>query len=121
MALSSKSTNSRWARRATRPTALRFLGFAIVALLLITTYLAPHGVAQDDEPTPPSAPSVMEAALPEGTLPGNPQIQLVQVATGLIDPINITNAGDDSGRLFVVERTGTIRIIRDGEVLPDPF
>ena len=39
----------------------------------------------------------------------------------MIDPINITNASDGSGRLFVIERTGTIRIIRDGEVLPDPF
>jgi len=88
---------------------------------MVTTYLAPHGIAQDAAPTPPAAPSVMEAALPSGTLPGDPQIQLVQVATGLVDPVNITNAGDGSGRLFVVERTGTIRIIQDGQVLPDPF
>jgi glucose/arabinose dehydrogenase/uncharacterized cupredoxin-like copper-binding protein len=55
-------------------------------------------------------------------LPGNPSIQLVQVAGGLVDPINITNAGDGSGRLFVIERIGRIRIIdQNGNLLPDPF
>jgi glucose/arabinose dehydrogenase/plastocyanin len=66
------------------------------------------------QPTPP-----VEAG---GTLPGNPAIQLVQVAGGLVDPINIANAGDGSGRLFVVERIGRIRIIdQDGKLLEQPF
>lgn len=61
-------------------------------------------------------------AQPGGTVPGNPEIQLVRVAEGLIDPVNIANAGDDSGRIFVVERTGTIRVIdADGNLLEDPF
>jgi glucose/arabinose dehydrogenase len=62
------------------------------------------------------------AALPNGTLPGNPAIQLVQVASGLVDPINIANAGDGSGRLFIVERVGRIRILdADGQLLDEPF
>lgn len=66
------------------------------------------------EPTP--------AALPGGILPGNPSIQLVQVASGLVDPLNIANAADSSGRLFVVERVGRIRIINgDGTLLEEPF
>jgi glucose/arabinose dehydrogenase/plastocyanin len=116
-----RSTSGPQGKRRSHTTALKVFGLAIVALLMVTTYLAPHSIAQDETPTPPAAPSVMDAALPGGTLPGNPQIQLVQVATGLVDPINLTNAGDGSGRLFVVERTGTIRIIKDGQVLPDPF
>ena len=42
------------------------------------------------------------------------------VATGLSNPLWITSPPDDS-RLFVVEQTGTIRIIQDGTLLPDPF
>ena len=36
-------------------------------------------------------------------------------------PIQITNAGDGSGRLFVVEQRGRIRIISDGRLLALPF
>ncbi|MBW3634005.1 MAG: PQQ-dependent sugar dehydrogenase [Chloroflexi bacterium] len=62
------------------------------------------------------------AALPDGTLPGNPSIQLVKVADGLIDPVNAASPNDGSGRIFVVERVGYLRIIeQDGTVLEEPF
>jgi uncharacterized repeat protein (TIGR01451 family) len=43
------------------------------------------------------------------------------VASGLQAPVQVTHAGDGSGRLFVVEKTGFIRIIQNGTVLPTPF
>ncbi len=58
----------------------------------------------------------------EGQLPGDPQVQLVKVADGLFEPINITHANDGSGRIFVVERAGRIRIIdQRGSLLEEPF
>ena len=36
-------------------------------------------------------------------------------------PVQITNAGDGSGRLFVVEQKGRIRVISDGALLPTPL
>ena len=36
-------------------------------------------------------------------------------------PVDIANAGDGSGRIFVVEKAGRIRIIADGKLLPRPF
>jgi glucose/arabinose dehydrogenase len=50
-----------------------------------------------------------------------PTIQLQQVASGLTSPVTVTNAGDGSGRLFIVQQTGEIRILINGTVLPTPF
>ena len=62
------------------------------------------------------------AALPDGTLPGNPSIELVKVADGLIDPVNAAAPNDGSGRLFIVERVGHIRILeQDGTLVEEPF
>lgn len=47
-------------------------------------------------------------------------IELEEYATGFLSPVDITNAGDD--RLFVVERSGRIKIIDENAiVLPTPF
>src|SRR5688500_6827800 len=44
------------------------------------------------------------------------------VAEGLISPIGIVSAFDGSGRLFVLEQTGVIRILtREGQLPADPF
>jgi glucose/arabinose dehydrogenase len=56
----------------------------------------------------PSTPPAMPQAFPT--------IQLMQVATGFSAPVDITNAGDGSGRLFVVEQAGLIRILKNGNI-----
>ena len=43
-----------------------------------------------------------------------PQFNLDKVAEGLALPVQVTHAGDGSGRLFVVEQEGRIRIVRNG-------
>lgn len=40
---------------------------------------------------------------------------------GLARPVYLTHAGDGSGRLFVVEKPGRIRIIANGDLLAAPF
>ena len=45
----------------------------------------------------------------------------VKVRGGLEMPVQITNAGDGSGRLFVVEQKGRIRVISDVGLLSTPF
>ncbi len=50
-----------------------------------------------------------------------PNISLIKECGGLIHPVHITHAGDGSGRLFVVEQEGRIRIIRAGAVIAAPL
>ena len=50
-----------------------------------------------------------------------PAITLHQVAGGFSSPTAIAGAPDGSGRLFVLEQPGRVRIIRNGAVLPTPF
>src|SRR5436190_22979131 len=49
-----------------------------------------------------------------------PQISLAPVAS-FEQPVHATGAVDGSGRLFVVELTGKIKIVKNGAVLPTPF
>jgi uncharacterized repeat protein (TIGR01451 family) len=48
-------------------------------------------------------------------------IELQLVDNGLTEPVYVTNAQDDSDRLFVVERAGRIRVIKNGATLVTPF
>jgi hypothetical protein len=53
---------------------------------------------------------------PDGTEP----VALQLVASGLVFPLHLT-APDGDTRLFIVEKGGTIRIVKDGSLLPSPF
>ena len=49
------------------------------------------------------------------------KVQLAELADGLDDPVYLTHAGDGSGRIFVVEQAGRVRVLRDGVIAPEPF
>jgi len=54
--------------------------------------------------------------------PSGSMVHLKQIASGLVDPVEIANADDGSDRLFVVERVGRIRVIdAEGVLVPEPF
>lgn len=52
---------------------------------------------------------------------GWPDLALGNPIAGFTQPVHITHAGDGSGRLFVVEQEGIIRIITAGVVQSTPF
>jgi len=49
------------------------------------------------------------------------EIRTVPVITGIAGPTDIQNAGDGSGRLFLVQQDGLIRVWQNGALLSAPF
>ncbi|KPK05677.1 MAG: hypothetical protein AMJ56_15545 [Anaerolineae bacterium SG8_19] len=70
------------------------------------------------EPSPTSTPPPAQPAAPPLE---SLALNLTPIATGLDRLTYLTHAGDGSGRLFVVEQRGRIRIIQNGAVNPTPF
>ncbi len=86
------------------------------------TSLAPTPPSSPPEP-PPTPPSPSPTPTPSAA-PGDPiavRVDLERLVGGLDAPLFLTGAGDGSGRLFVVEQGGRIRIVRDGRRLDAPF
>jgi len=50
-----------------------------------------------------------------------PDLRAVHITGGINAPTDIQNAGDGSGRLFIVEQGGLIRILRNGALLSQSF
>src|SRR6266581_7253066 len=49
------------------------------------------------------------------------QVELVPVASNFTNPLDIQQPNDGSGRLFIVEQGGRIKIIQNGNVLGTPY
>jgi glucose/arabinose dehydrogenase len=68
-------------------------------------------------------PSSSERGSTNPPLPSGPDaLALEPVADGLDAPIGIANAGDGSGRLYVLEQAGRVRVIEvNGDLRDEPF
>jgi glucose/arabinose dehydrogenase len=85
-------------------------------------YCTPHGACcnmvgsvnvagANATPTPSPSP------IPKGTV----RVQLSQVASGLTAPGGVVSPRDGSGRLFIVQQTGQVLILKSGSVGATPF
>ena len=64
----------------------------------------------------------MKLPVREAKFPALQKLSLVKVADGFNDPVGVSVADDGSGRIFVVERVGRVKVVgSDGKVLPQPF
>jgi len=72
----------------------------VIALVLATNAIVPMGAA---------------------TAQIIPSLELQTVSTSLSFPVYLTSPPGDNGRLFIVERGGRIRIIKNGALLTTPF
>ena len=68
------------------------------------------------------APSIETAA--SAVVPAAPSaaaVKLTVVATGLSNPVLVTSPNDGTHRLFIVQQTGSIRIVQNGVLQPGTF
>jgi glucose/arabinose dehydrogenase len=82
-----------------------------------TPAAAPSDPAASVRPTAPPPSSAIERSFD----PTGQTVQVDVVAAGLEAPLDVADPGDGSGRLFVVEQAGRIRVIKDGASLARPF
>lgn len=88
--------------------------FLVLALLALAGAIAWPKVA------PLIAPRAYANGHPKA--PTSSIVRFTKVADGLSRPVLLTHAGDGSGRRFIVEQTGTVRVLtKEGTLLSEPF
>ena len=85
----------------------------LLVLLVVASACAP-------QESPPQE-SISQESSFVASIPDAQNVQLTLIADGFDRPLFVTHASDGSGRLFIVERTGNIRILLDGNFLSEPF
>jgi glucose/arabinose dehydrogenase len=109
----------------------------VAAALAVAALIVGCGVSRPTAPpgSSPTAPASSPASLPPGSSSPSPSaspaavpfdadglsISLERVVDGLDAPLAAVNAGDGSGRIFVAEQGGTIRIVRNGALADGAF
>lgn len=81
----------------------------------------PSPTGGEAAPTQPAAETAPSPAQNAASLPDASQLAWTEVVSGLARPLDLAHSGDGSGRLFVLEQVGVIRIIQNDQLLPEPF
>jgi glucose/arabinose dehydrogenase len=112
----------RAARRRPRRVASIAVALALIGALTSAVTAAPDGSARRTAGNAaPAATRTEFARVPAAYNPSNLTLRLVRVMSGFSKPVYVTHAGDGSGRLFVVEQPGRIRVYKNGAVLSTPM
>ena len=82
---------------------------SMIALISFSAY-ALSSVNQQTDPCSVKIPSATA-----------PKLELQKTVSGLKNPVYVTHAGDNSGRLFVVEQPGRILVYQNEKLLATPF
>jgi len=84
--------------------------------------VAPQTAGVTPEPTsPPPTEAPTAEPNPEATPTGQVTPALQKIVDGLRRPTYLTHAGDGSGRLYITEQPGRVRVLQDGQLLATPF
>lgn len=88
--------------------------FSTATAIATATATATTFSTEPPTPTPSTTPTPTATAT-------FPAIALATVASGLASPVDLADPKDGSGRLFVVEQAGRVRILRNGQLDATPL
>lgn len=110
---------------------MRHLAAVFAAAIAITSCSGSGGTAQSTPsaagptptvPSPTSSPTPGPVlATPTAASADKTSFKFTRIAAALSSPVYVTGAGDGSGRVFIVEQIGRIRVVKAGALLPTPF
>jgi glucose/arabinose dehydrogenase len=106
---------------------LRLRSTCVACLLLLSSCSGEEGagdrrtVPAPTTPAPSPTPDEEPAAGRNRFRPNAVRVDAQVVASGFDAPLQVTNAGDSSGRLFVVEQDGLIWVLHGRRVIEPPF
>ncbi|HCR71536.1 MAG TPA: glucose dehydrogenase [Anaerolineae bacterium] len=86
----------------------------------------PSGITEsapstDSQPESPTTPPTQTSATNANTFPNPNDYQWSPIISDLDRPVDVQSSFDGTGRLFIIEKYGTIRIYQNGELLSEPF
>ncbi|MBE0417086.1 MAG: PQQ-dependent sugar dehydrogenase [Coriobacteriia bacterium] len=93
-------------------------GAVLVAVTLAGCARGSDPVVVETPEPPPAEPAPVPGDAPDLAAL---EISFELVAEGFDQPLLVVGAGDGSGRLFVAEKGGLLRVVRDRDVDPEPF
>ncbi|MGB3305107.1 MAG: PQQ-dependent sugar dehydrogenase [Thermomicrobiales bacterium] len=88
-------------------------------LALLTVLMALSSLSTTLSTASGQTPEASASPVAASTPPANVKMRLV--ADGLADPVAVRAPNDGTGRIFVMEKIGRVRIIDHGKLLPKPF
>jgi glucose/arabinose dehydrogenase len=96
------------------PALHRHLRIAVLVAMTIATAMP--------SPTAASVVSAPNTGLgPSPAAPTSSTVKLTVVTSAVTQPVLVTSPRDGTNRLFIVEKTGRIRIVKGGSLLSQPF
>ncbi len=93
---------------------MRWVAVGVVVIMLsvgLSGCFGGDGQEPEESPATPGDPPLEDP----------PRIALTSMISGLDQPVHVVSAGDGSGRLFVVEQAGFVRVWADGSLADQPF